>query len=134
MNLEGLRVRYSGEHKFVTYNGCPTLNGEGEIVDRRKGIIEKMFITEGHVQMRGLVMGVHMWDIGDMRVYAWEGDRYDNKKPITVFYETYSRLDDPASGTRKPEHETNRPDLTLVPKSPIPISRGMELREIKKAQ
>lgn len=128
MNLEGLRVRYSGENKFVTYNGCPTLNGEGEIIGQN-GVLERtMFVVEGHAQIRGLVIGTHMWDVGDRRVHAWEGDRFPNKRPITVFYEAKLNLNNAVQGYQEPA------EIVLLPgKEPISIEEARRRRRRKRS-
>lgn len=116
MNLEGLKVSYDGEKKFVTYNGCPTVgNSEGEII-RTPGGTLRQFKVYGHVQMRGLISGQFSVD--------------ENEQPITIFSEPTIAGDMFDRGQK----EAQRTDVVVVQNKPVPISRGMGLVELRKTQ
>lgn len=115
-----LRTLCNGDQETLYCEGLPVKNGQGkgELVWKQGPAERWMYVVAGyHYYLGKRQQGEH------------------DKQPETVFFETKLNLTDAYSyrndGIEAAEPE--RPDLRIVPQ-PIPISRGMELREIRRAQ
>lgn len=115
-----LETRCNGTQETLYCEGLPVKNGQGkgELMWKQGPTERWMYVAAGyHYYLGKRQVGEH------------------DKQPETVFFETVLNLNDIFSyrdGGRK--EEPAKPDLTIVPMTPIPISRGLELRRVRKAQ